>query len=124
MDKVDLMSCALFPRAIGKRQLWLATASLLAFAANPAAAQDAAKGQVARPPAVPTLPTDPDPPGEPDLQTPVVPPLPTDAPRTPAEDQTGFAADHLHYDSTRAMVVAKGHFKMNRDRKSPIPGKG
>src|SRR3546814_10216195 len=75
MDKVDLMSWALFPRAIGKRQLWLATASLLAFAANPAAAQDAAKGQVARPPAVPTLPNDPVPPGEPDLQTPVVPPL-------------------------------------------------
>src|SRR3546814_11959556 len=95
MDKVDLMSWALFPRAIGKRQLWLATASLLAFAANPAAAQDAAKGQVARPPAVPKLPNDPVPPGEPDLQTPVVPPLPTDAPRETAEDQTGLPADNL-----------------------------
>src|SRR3546814_3554057 len=89
------MSWALFPRATGKRRLWLATASLLAFAASPAVAQDAPEGQVVPPPAVPTLPDDSVPPGEPDLQTPDVSPVTTDAPKVAAEDQVGFAADNL-----------------------------
>src|SRR3546814_6741334 len=93
------MSWALCPRATGKCRLWLATASLLAFAASPAVAQDAPEGQVVPPPAVPTLPDDSVPPGEPDLQTPDVSPVTTDAPKVAAEDQVGFAADNLHYAS-------------------------
>src|SRR3546814_14168935 len=41
--------------------------------------------------------------------------LPPDAPRATAEDQIGFAADNLHYDSDSALVVAEGHVEMNRD---------
>src|SRR3546814_16858406 len=41
--------------------------------------------------------------------------LPPDAPRATAEDQIGFAADNLHYDSDSEMVVAEGHVEMNRD---------
>src|SRR3546814_11080928 len=90
----------LFPyTTLFRSRLWLATASLLAFAASPAVAQDAPEGQVVPPPAVPTLPDDSVPPGEPDLQTPDVSPVTTDAPKVAAEDQVGFAADNLHYAS-------------------------
>jgi len=109
------MSWALLPRAIGKRRLWLATASLLAFAASPAVAQDAAEGQVTPPPTVPTRPDDSVPPGEPDLQTPDVSPVTTDAPKVATEDQVGFAADNLHYDSDSEVVIAEGNVEMNRD---------
>src|SRR3546814_14888408 len=102
------MSWALFPRATGKRRLWLATASLLAFAASPAVAQDAPEGQVVPPPAVPTLPDDSGPPGEPDLQTPAVSPVTTAAPKTAAEDPVGLAVANIHYDSAPPHVIAEG----------------
>src|SRR3546814_14853240 len=92
------MSWALFPRATGQRRLWLATASLLAFAASPAVAQDAPEGQVVPPPAVPTLPDDSVPPGPPALQPPHVSPVPHDAPKVPPEAQVGFARGTHHYE--------------------------
>src|SRR3546814_14172242 len=54
-------------------------------------------------------------PGEPDLQTPDVSPVTTDAPKVAAEDQVGFAADNLHYDSDSDVVIAEGNVEMNRD---------
>ncbi|NIJ36477.1 LPS-assembly protein [Sphingopyxis panaciterrae] len=85
------------------RPFWLATASACALLAAPASAQD---GGESPPPAAP---------GTPDLQTPDVAPLVTDAPDSKAEDQIGFAADNLNYDSDTDIVVAEGNVAMNRD---------
>ncbi|WP_447763149.1 LPS-assembly protein LptD [Sphingopyxis panaciterrae] len=86
------------------RPLWLATASICALLACPALAQDAGESP---PPAAP---------GTPDLQTPDVSPVVTDAPDTATEDQVGFAADNLNYDSDTDIVVAEGNVAMNRDK--------
>jgi len=109
------MSWALSRRTSGARPLWLATASALAFVAGPALAQQAVPGDVAVPPVVPTLAPDPVPPGEPNLQTPDVSPIAVDAPRVEDDNQIGFAADNLHYDSDADVVVASGNVEMNRD---------
>jgi LPS-assembly protein len=116
------MTWALFRRAAGARHLWLTTASGLALVASPALAQQADESpprDVAAPPVVPTLPPSPSdapvPPGEPDLQTPDVSPVTVDAPKVKAEDQVGFAADNLNYDSETEVVVAEGNVEMNRE---------
>lgn len=88
----------------GDRPLWLATASALALLAVPAAAQTGAE-----PPVVPA------PQGEPDLQTPDVSTGKTDAPNVAGEQQVGFAADNLNYDSDTEIVVADGNVQMNRE---------
>ncbi|OHD03351.1 MAG: organic solvent tolerance protein [Sphingopyxis sp. RIFCSPHIGHO2_01_FULL_65_24] len=88
----------------GNRPLWLATASALALLAVPAAAQTGAE-----PPVVPA------PQGEPDLQTPDVSTGKTDAPDVAGEQQVGFAADNLNYDSDTEIVVADGNVQMNRE---------
>ena len=98
------MSWALFRQVRRAPPLWLATASGLALFASPVAAQQ----------------TDDSPPpqlvpGEPDLQTPDVAPVTTDAPAVGAEDQVGFAADNLNYDSDTEIVVAEGNVAMNRE---------
>ncbi|PKP96638.1 MAG: LPS-assembly protein LptD, partial [Alphaproteobacteria bacterium HGW-Alphaproteobacteria-13] len=87
------MSCALFRQKAAARPLWLVAASTLVLVASPAIAQTA---------------------GEPDLRTPVMDPAPADAPPA-AEEQIGFAADNLHYDSETDIVVAEGNVQMNRD---------
>jgi LPS-assembly protein len=91
------MTLALFRGKAAMRPLWLATASICALLAPPALAQDASES----PP--------------PDLQTPGVSPVVTDAPEAPAEDQVGFAADNLNYDSDTDIVVAEGNVAMNRE---------
>jgi len=88
----------------GDRPLWLATASALALLAVPATAQTGAE-----PPVVPA------PQGEPDLQTPDVSTGKTDAPDVAGEQQVGFAADNLNYDSDTEIVVADGNVQMNRE---------
>jgi len=88
----------------GNRPLWLATASVLALLAAPAMAQDAVE-----PPKVLA------PPGEPDLQTPDVSTATTDAPVVASDQQVGFAADNLNYDSDTDIVVADGNVQMNRE---------
>ena len=88
----------------GNRPLWLATASALALVAVPAAAQGGAE-----PPFVAA------PQGEPDLQTPDVSTGTTDAPAVANEQQVGFAADNLNYDSDTEIVVADGNVQMNRE---------
>jgi len=88
----------------GDRPLWLATASALALLAVPAAAQTGAE-----PPVVPA------PQGEPDLQTPDVSTTTTDVPAVAGEQQVGFAADNLNYDSDTEIVVADGNVQMNRE---------
>ena len=88
----------------GDRPLWLATASALALLAVPAAAQTGAE-----PPVVPA------PQGEPDLQTPDVSTGKIDAPDVAGEQQVGFAADNLNYDSDTEIVVADGNVQMNRE---------
>ena len=88
----------------GNRPLWLATARALALLAVPAAAQTGAE-----PPVVPA------PQGEPDLQTPDVSTGKTDAPDVAGEQQVGFAADNLNYDSDTEIVVADGNVQMNRE---------
>lgn len=85
------------------RPVWLATASLCALLASPALAQETGESP---PPVAP---------GTPDLQTPDVAPVVTDAPDSAAEDQIGFAADNLNYDSDTDVVVAEGNVAMNRD---------
>ena len=86
------------------RPLWLATASALAMLATPAAAQGGAE-----PPFV-AAPQD-----APDLQTPDVSAASTDAPDVAGEQQVGFAADNLNYDSDADVVVADGNVQMNRE---------
>jgi len=88
----------------GDRPLWLATASALALLAVPTAAQTGAE-----PPIVPA------PQGEPDLQTPDVSTTTTDVPAVAGEQQVGFAADNLNYDSDTEIVVADGNVQMNRE---------
>ena len=111
------MTWALFRQATGARYLWLTTASGLAMIANPALAQadEAAPQGVAPPRVVSTLPETAAAPGDPNLQTPDVSPVPIDAPRSQREDEVGFAADALNYDSETEIVVAEGNVEMNRD---------
>lgn len=94
------MNLALFPGTTGARPFWLATASGLALLAVPALAQTA--GDSAQPEA-------------PVLQTPDVVPTTSDAPDVKAEDQIGFAADSMNYDSDTEVVVAEGNVQMNRE---------
>ena len=98
------MSWALFRQARRSQPLWLATASGLALLASPAVAQQVGE----------SLPPQ-DMIGEPDLQTPEVAPVTADAPAVTAEDQVGFAADNLNYDSNNEVVVAEGNVAMNRE---------
>ena len=97
------MTLALLPWAMNRRLLWLATASGLAIV-SPVCAQT--EGDSPPPPQVS---------GEPDLQTPDVVPTAADAPRSADEDEIGFAADNLNYDSDAEIVVAEGHVAMNRE---------
>ncbi len=53
--------------------------------------------------------------GEPDLQTPDAPPTTSDAPHVKDEQQIGFAADNLNYDSDSEVVIAEGNVQMNRE---------
>ena len=98
------MSWALFRQARRSQPLWLATASGFALLASPAVAQQASESLPAQEVA-----------GEPDLQTPDIAPVTTDAPAVAAEDQVGFAADALNYDNDADIVVAEGNVQMNRD---------
>ncbi len=98
------MTLALFPGTPGARPFWLATASGLALLASPALAQQAAES-----------PPPPELTGQPDLQTPDIAPIKADAPAVGAEDQVGFAADTLNYDSDTEVVVAEGNVAMNRE---------
>ena len=86
------------------RPLWLATASALALLATPVAAQSGTE-----PPSVEAAQ------GAPDLQTPNVSATSTDAPDVAGEQQVGFAADNLNYDSDADIVVADGNVQMNRE---------
>ncbi len=97
------MSWALFRQARQSQPLWLATASGFALIASPAVAQT---GESLPPQEIS---------GEPDLQTPDVAPVTIDAPAVAAEDQVGFAADNLNYDSDSEIVVAEGNVAMNRE---------
>jgi LPS-assembly protein len=98
------MSWALFRQARRSQPLWLATASGFALLASPAVAQQADESPAAQEVA-----------GEPDFQTPDIAPVTTDAPAVAAEDQVGFAADNLNYDSDTEVVVAEGNVAMNRE---------
>ncbi|WP_260580376.1 LPS-assembly protein LptD [Sphingopyxis sp. PET50] len=86
------------------RPLWLVNASALALLAAPAAAQESAE------PPIVLAPQD-----EPDLQTPDVSTATIDAPDVASEQQVGFAADNLNYDSDSEIVVADGNVQMNRE---------
>ena len=98
------MSWALFHRAADARPFWLATASGFALAASPVLAQSEANPAEAQEVV-----------GEPDLQTPDVAPTTSDAPDTESEQQIGFAADNLNYDSESEVVIAEGNVQMNRE---------
>lgn len=98
------MSWTLFQSAHRSQRLWLATASGFALLASPAAGQQIGDSRPAQEIA-----------GEPDLQTPDISPVTTDAPAVAAEDQVGFAADSLNYDSDTEIVVAEGNVAMNRE---------
>ncbi len=98
------MSWALFHRPTSAQRFWLATASGLALSASPVLAQDDARARVAQ-----TVS------GEPDLQTPDIPPAPSDVPAPTDEQQIGFAADNLHYDGDADIVTAEGNVQMNRN---------
>ncbi|KTE20202.1 organic solvent tolerance protein [Sphingopyxis sp. H050] len=99
------MSWALFQHhATRARSLWLATASGAALMACPVAAQ-----QTVEPPVVPAPAT------APDLLDRDVPPDTNTAPVPATDDQVGFAADNLNYDSDAEVVVAEGNVEMNRD---------
>ena len=98
------MSWALFRQAHRSQPLWLATASGFALIASPAVAQQADDSPAAQEVT-----------GEPDLQTPDIAPVTADAPAVVAEDQVGFAADNLNYDSDSEVVVAEGNVAMNRE---------
>lgn len=91
------MSWALLHQAARARPLWLATASAAALAASPVLAVQTAT------------------PGQPDLQDRSAPPPPGDAPAAATDQQIGFAADTLNYDSDTEVVVAEGNVEMNRD---------
>ncbi len=86
------------------RPLWLATASAFALLAVPAGAQTGAEPPVVLAPL-----------GEPSLQTPDVSTAPGDAPKVAGDQQVGFAADNLNYDSDTEIVVAEGNVQMNRE---------
>lgn len=103
------MTLALFRGRTATRSLWLATASGCALLACPALAQEAGESPV--PQETPAQET----PAAPDLQTPDISPVTTDAPASAAEDQVGFAADNLNYDSDTEVVIAEGNVAMNRD---------
>lgn len=98
------MSWTLFQSAHRSQPIWLATASGFVLLASPAIAQQTGESPAAQEIA-----------GEPDLQTPDVAPVTTDAPAVAAEDQVGFAADNLNYDSDSEVVVAEGNVAMNRE---------
>ena len=98
------MSWALFHRATCARPAWFATASGLALMACPVAAQ-----QTVEPPPIEAAA------GQPDLQDRDVVATNTDAPKSQTEQQVGFAADNLNYDSDTEIVVADGNVEMNRD---------
>ena len=115
------MNWALFRQAKRARPLgtatWLATASGCALMATPALAQQPVAEQ---PPAAESPPpvratVAPAEQEAPDLQTPDVDATGTDAPDTGNEQQIGFAADNLNYDSDTDIVVAEGNVQMNRD---------
>ncbi|MBA3941031.1 MAG: LPS-assembly protein LptD [Sphingopyxis sp.] len=53
--------------------------------------------------------------GSPDLQDRDAGAAVTDAPATQGEEQVGFAADNLNYDSDTDIVVAEGNVQMNRE---------
>ncbi len=98
------MTLALFRWTANRRPLWLATASGLALVASPVLAQTESDPQAPQ-----------QAPDTPDLQTPDVDPTTTDAPKSADEDQIGFAADNLNYDSDTEIVVAEGNVAMNRE---------
>lgn len=98
------MNWTLFRRASRSQALWLATASGFALLASPAAAQQAEESSTVREAA-----------GEPVLQTPDVAPTIGDAPVPTRDDEVGFAADNLNYDSETEVVTAEGNVAMNRD---------
>ncbi len=98
------MSWALFQQAARARPFWLATASGAALMACPVAAQ-----QTVEPPRIEA------PAGQPDLQDRDVSATTTDAPKTQGDEQVGFAADNLNYDSDADIVVAEGNVQMNRE---------
>jgi len=97
------MNWALFRPTTGVRAFGLATASGLALFASQAFAQQAREAPSAAAQ------------DEPDLQTPAVSPVTTDAPDPADEQQIGFAADNLNYDTDSEIVVAEGNVAMNRD---------
>lgn len=101
------MTRTLFQSGGRARSLWLATASALALLAVPATAQDSAEAPVV-----------PAPQDEPVLQTPDVAPPPVLVPGTTPEDQVGFAADNLNYNSDTEIVIAEGNVQMNREATS------
>ncbi len=98
------MSWALFHRAARARPFWLATASGAALAACPVLAQSSDESA----PSAEVM-------GQPDLQTPDIVPTTIDAPAVEAEDQIGFAADAMNYDSDAEVVIAEGNVQMNRE---------
>ncbi|MBL0916785.1 MAG: LPS-assembly protein LptD, partial [Sphingopyxis sp.] len=99
------MSWALFHHhATRARALWLVTASGFALMACPVAAQ-----QTVEPPVVPAPAT------APDLQDRDVPADTNTAPTPATDQQVGFAADNLNYDSDTEVVVAEGNVEMNRE---------
>ena len=100
------MSRTLFPHAARARPLWVATASGMLLVAVPAAAQTGTPAPAAGPAA---------PAAQPDLQNRDVSAVTVDAPKPGDEEQIGFAADNLNYDSDADIVVADGNVEMNRD---------
>ncbi|PQM27949.1 LPS-assembly protein LptD [Sphingopyxis lindanitolerans] len=98
------MSWALFHRSARTQPLWLATASGAALMACPVAAQ-----QTVEPPVVQA------PQGQPDLQDRDVSAVAVDAPAPKSDEQVGFAADNLNYDTDSEIVVAEGNVEMKRD---------
>ncbi|MDK2761732.1 MAG: LPS assembly protein LptD [Sphingopyxis sp.] len=98
------MNWALFHRAAGARPFWLASASAAALIAAPVMAQ----ADVESPPSAEAA-------AQPNLQTPDTAPTVSDAPDVKGEEQVGFAADNLNYDSETDVVVADGNVQMNRE---------
>jgi len=103
------MSWALFHRSARAQPLWLATASCAALMACPVAAQ-----QTVEPPRIEAPPVETQA-GEPDLQDRGFTPARVDAPVSKSDEQIGFAADNLNYDTDTDIVVAEGNVEMNRD---------
>lgn len=98
------MNWTLFRHAGRSQAVWLATASSLALLASPAAARQAEDSSPVREAA-----------DEPVLQTPDIAPTISDAPVPNRDDEVGFAADNLNYDSENEIVTAEGNVAMNRD---------